>query len=265
MFPSPPLRQTPRVRPDADRKRYPVRRQVALETLEGRALLSHVAAAHPGANAQPHVAQAVDVQVVNHFPPKIHRGPLLHDAGVGFVAKSPRFYEFFTGTKVGALNAAGAKAYLDGQGNAILTGIVAGTINDAPATADDSENYLFEIDRGLIPGPGPFPGRPRITFDAIVSVSITPDGTTGFVRDLTNGATLSLTADQITVGMDHVTVTLPTATLLPQGAALNTVPTVNFSPLGSALSVDNVDATSFAAEFRNIPLSLGPLRHHGRH
>ena len=259
MFKLPSLRSAHGPRPDGGRKRYP-----ALEPLEGRALLSTVHAAA----LQRAAARSADVLPLTTPVPvrTLHPGPIHNEIGVGFAVKSPRFYPFYAGARRGELNAAGAKAFVDPQGNAILVGIVAGTINDKPETVDDSENYVWLIDRGLSGGgPGPFPRRPLIKFDAIVAVSITPDGTSGFTQDLASGVSTPLATDQISVGTDSIKVAVPTSQFVPPGSTLSVTPTVNFAPLGSAPTDGTLDVTSFASEFRNFPISLGPIPHRGRH
>jgi hypothetical protein len=67
------------------------------------------------------------------------------------------------------------------------------------------------------------------------------------------------------VGNDNVKVTVPAALLFPAGATPNAVPTVNFSGLDAPFATSTFsDITSFVPEFRNFPLSLGPIRHTGR-
>jgi hypothetical protein len=184
--------------------------------------------------------------------------------GVGFAIKSPRLYPFYTGPKRGELNAAAAKAFLDGRGNAVLVGVVAGTINANPDTPDKSQFYVWEINRGLTAPTGLIPGRPGITFDAVVTISITPDGTTGYFQDLTTGAQTPLTADQIIVENDDVKAIIPAALLIPAGATPKVVPTVNFSGLDAPFATSTFsDIASFVPEFRNFPLSFGPIRHTG--
>lgn len=154
------------------------RRQVNLETLEGRALLSHVLTpkAHPAAD----VAAPVGVRL----PERPHPGPIVNHVGAGYAVKAPRFYEFYKGALRPELNAAGMKATYDTAGDLVLTGIVAGPITHTPKTADASEYYVFGIDRGLSGGLAPFPGRHRIRYDALVGVAFTPGGAVASVLDL---------------------------------------------------------------------------------
>ena len=250
-------------RAGAVRNRYSTSAQVAVEALEGRALLSHMSLAHALPAHHP-VASVADVSLAIPTPPHIHRGPILAQHGVGFVAKVPRFYPYYEGVKRGEINAAGAKAFTDRQGvNVTFVGIVAGTINAQPKTADKAEYYLFVVDRGLTPGPGPFPGRPNIKFDSIVYVAITPAGTTGLVQDLSTGVQTTLTTNQITVSTDNIHVTVPTTLFIPAGRSPTVTPTVNFIPLDAPLPGNFINVTSFASEFRNFPVSFGPIAHRG--
>jgi len=162
------------------------RRQINLETLEGRALLSHLLTpkAHQAAST-PTPGPAVDVAPAPvALPRRPHPGPIVNNFGVGFAVKSPRFYEFYKGALRPELNAAGMKATFDTSGNLVLTGIVAGLITKTPKTADASEYYVFGIDRGLSGGIAPFPGRPRIRYDALVGVALTPGGAVASVFDM---------------------------------------------------------------------------------
>ena len=244
------LRSPPRPRPTVGRV------SVAVEALEGRALLS---ALHT-LQARHATAQVADVSFAIPRPPDIQRGPILAQHGVGFVAKVPRFYPDYEGAKRGEINAAGAKAFTDRQGaNVTFVGIVAGTIQTQPKTADQSEYYLFVVDRGLTPGPGPFPGRPNIKFDSLVYVAITPEGTTGLVQNLSTGAQTPLTPGQITVSTDNLHVTVPTTLLF----SVNSTPTANFIPLDAPVPANFTHVTSFASEFRNFPVSMGPIPHRG--
>ena len=162
----------------------------------------------------------------------------------------------------GELNPDGAKVFTDRTGSVVtFVGIVAGSVNDSPTDDASSEYYAFLINRGLANGTGPFPGRPNIKFDALVAVAVTPAGTRASSGSGHRRVT-PLTSDQITLGVDNVHVTLPTTTFYPAGVTPTVRPTANFigldTPLGAA-TYTNI--TGFASEFRNFPISLGPIRH----
>jgi hypothetical protein len=255
------LQRFPGLEPSG-RKRYPVKARVELESLEGRALLSHVhpVAHHPVADVQPGLPMPV---------PMPHPGPVLDLSGIGYAVKSPRFYPFYSGPRLAATNAAAAKAFVNSQGNVELVGIVVGPLDPAPKT--DTESYVFEIDRGTGASISPFPGRPRISFDALVSVDITPTGVTGSFIDLTNNTSTALTPDQIFVSPGNkiaapndIHVFLPQAQLYATGGSVATT-TVNFSgldiPLNPGIGYGNF--TSFASDHHNFRLSPGPIHHQG--
>ena len=172
-----------------------VRLHVNLETLEGRALLSQVPVMHAAPAAQAGGQPAAFVQLPKHP----HPGPIVNNVGVGYAVKSPRFYEFYTGAYRAELNAAGMKATYDASGNLILTGIVAGPITTTPMTDAGSEYYVFGIDRGLSAGIAPFPGRPRIKYDALVAVEFTPGGVSGAVLDMSTGTVTQIDPSGIVV------------------------------------------------------------------
>jgi hypothetical protein len=221
-----------------------------LEPLEGRSLLSHMARGLA-------MSRSVAVEVQNQLrPADPHPGPILNQVGVGHAIKVARLYPYYAGAKRGELDGAGAKAYLDGQGNLVLTGIVAGTINTAPTSAGQEEFYVFGINRGLAPAAGPFPGRPKIVFDSYVEVSVQQTGTSAAYVDLTNGQITPLPASSVLLGMDNVKVAVPTAVL---GSTVTITPTVNFWAQDTQAVGDYHHIASFAPEFRNFTIAPRPL------
>jgi hypothetical protein len=127
----------------------------------------------------------------------------------GVVIKAPRFYKFYTGPRLAELNAVKATAKLSSSGNFVFTGTNKGAINKAPAV------YVWGIDRsGNLPA-GPFQGRPKIKFDAVVVVSLDSSLTPAAkVIDLTSGATTTLSSSAVRIRGKTVTVTVP-GSLLP--------------------------------------------------
>ncbi len=186
--------------------------------------------------------------------------PIVNHVGLGYVVKSPRIYPGYENTTLRPeLNASGAEGYVK-QGTLILDGFVAGPITAQPTSDSGSEFYTFLIDRGLTTAPGPIPGRPRILFDAAVTVSITPAGTTGEVEDLATGTVTPLDPSQIFLGLDKVQVFLPPS---EQGGTTGKLPRVTFAP--SDTSFDTAVASnfeSFAPEFSGFVISPHPIPHH---
>jgi hypothetical protein len=150
-----------------------------LETLEGRELLSHVGPIHHAA--------LHSVATVGSFPPSYKPGPIHNEFGPGFAVKVPRFYSLFGGAIAGPSafqsNVAAATARADGNGNLVLTGAIVDPLAIPPATPNTF--WVWGINRGGATQPGPFPGRPKITFDALVIITQKTDGTLiGVVQDL---------------------------------------------------------------------------------
>ena len=103
----------------------------------------------------------------------------------GVVAKTPHFYQSYTGPRLAELNAVKASAALSTGANTFtFTGTNQGPIRTAPAV------YVWGIDRsGNLP-PGPFTGRPNVKFDAVVIVALDSSlSPTAEVMDLASGAT----------------------------------------------------------------------------
>jgi hypothetical protein len=225
---------------------------VHLETLEGRALLSHAHAAATLVTAQP--------AALVHLPQRPHPGPIVNWVGVGYAVKSPRFYELYTGKIDAVLNAAGMKATYDEPGNLVLTGIVAGQITSTPQSVAQSEYYVFGIDHGLTTGPGPFPGRPNIRYDAIVAVSFTPEGVRGFVLDLVNNVLTPLTADNILNQGFDFKVFVPAGTPGIGSTSAGTNPKVVFWAQDAPPTPHPApqDIASFAPDGRTIPIAGAP-------
>src|SRR5262249_36518215 len=130
--------------------------------------------------------------------------------GTGFAVKVPRFYPAYTGAKRTELDAAGAKGVLDPSGNLVLTGIVtANSIPQQPTSPSQESFYVFALNRGGAPAPGPIPGRPGITFDSVVTVAIEQTGITAAVTDLATGQTVPLSTADLLFKQNALQVTVP--------------------------------------------------------
>ena len=142
----------------------------------------------------------------------------------GVVMKAAHFYQFYTGPKLGELNAVKATAKLSAAGIFTFTGTNARPINKGPAV------YVWGVDRSGSLGPGPFTGRPKIKFDAVVTVAMDASRTlTAQVVDLTNGARTDLPAGSASIRGRTVTVSVP-ASLLPSTGLAPSQYRFNFWP-----------------------------------
>jgi hypothetical protein len=143
----------------------------------------------------------------------------------GIVTKRPRFYEFYTGEKAKSVNATRASVILHTSSNTFtFTGTVQGKINDS------GDIYVWGIDRNGALETGPFQGRPNITFDAVVVVTLSDSLTpTAQVVDLKSGSQTTLPAGSATIRGKKVTVVVP-ASLLPSTGLATSQYRFNFWP-----------------------------------
>jgi hypothetical protein len=160
----------------------------------------------------------------------------------GIVTKVPHFYKSYTGPRWGELNAVKASAKLAPDGTFTFKGTNQGAINKAPAV------YVWGIDRsGNLPA-GPFEGRPKIRFDAVVVVSLDSSlQPVAKVTDLTTGLSTTLPAGSVSIHGRTVTVTvagrlLPSTGLAPSHYRFNYWPESGGPPASSSVA-------SFAPEF----------------
>jgi hypothetical protein len=124
------------------------------------------------------------------------------------VSKTPRFSEFYNGPQLPELNAVKASGKLARNGNFTFTGTNQGRITQGPAV------YVWGIDRNGNLSSGPFTGRPNITFDALVIVSLDSSLTRTAQVQLLGGATTNLPSSSVHVHGKTVSVTVA-GSLLP--------------------------------------------------
>lgn len=138
-----------------------------------------------------------------------HHGHALHSKASGVVTKAPAFYSFYTGPQWAELNAVKASGTLVSGHTFVFTGTNQGPITQGPAT------YVWGVDRsGNLP-PGPFAGRPDVTFDAVIVVRLDSSlATTAQVMDLASGTTTTLPAHAVRIHGATIQVKVP-ASLLP--------------------------------------------------
>jgi hypothetical protein len=113
------------------------------------------------------------------------RHPLYQSIHGSHVLKAPMFYAGYTGPKRTDLDVIGANVRISPGGEIVLTGKVLGTINVAEPAV-----YTFLINRGSANSIGPIPGRPGISYDAMVSVTTSSAGTSGNVTLLSSSGQL---------------------------------------------------------------------------
>jgi hypothetical protein len=168
----------------------------------------------------------------------------------GVVTKSPHFYQFYTGPKLAELNAVKASAKLSRDGSTFtFTGTNKGRINSSAAV------YVWGIDRNGHLSAGPFTGRPNITFDAVVTVSLSSSlQPTASVTDFVSGVTTVLPAGSATIHGNTVTVTL-SASLLPSTGLAPTQYRFDYWPdFGAAAGSSGV--ASFAPELTTVQVGI---------
>lgn len=165
----------------------------------------------------------------------------------GVASKAPNFYESYTGPHLSELNAVKASGKLIGGRTFVFTGTNQGRIDQAPAT------YVWGVDRsGKLP-PGPFAGRPSITFDAVIVVrldaSLKP---TAQVVDLASGATTDLPAGSVRIRGATIQVKVP-ASLLPSTGQPPSQYGFNYWPEDGGPPVSS-SVASFLPEFTDAPV-----------
>lgn len=138
-----------------------------------------------------------------------HHARASHPKASGVVTKTPSFYPFYTGPRWPELNAVKASGELIAGRTFVFTGTNQAPITQGPAT------YVWGVDRnGHLP-PGPFAGRPNVTFDAVIVVRLDASlATTAQVMDLAGGATTNLPASAVRIRGATIRVKVP-ASLLP--------------------------------------------------
>jgi hypothetical protein len=227
-------------------------RNLAIEQLEGRILLSNTAIDPPRPHARAHFARVEHTQIVispggekpilnAYFGGAGHEFVLLAQRDVknpfsvisgfetgtltqysagGLVVKIPNLQSGYTGPPHDplSLNIGGAVLL---KGKTIeLACIVRGPFTTYPRAT----NIVFALDRGAGGRLGPvFAGRPGITPDALVTVTVGPYGhaNSATITDLTTGVIVPLASPVIRVNGPVVRVVVPTSALPSEGFPVN--------------------------------------------
>jgi hypothetical protein len=179
-----------------------------LERLEPRALLSRtelpILTALPAAKAEGTTPSQAELS--SQQSP--HQHPLNRTTENRRIETPPIFYPPYTGPIQPDLAAVGAKArFIHGSGF-VFTGHLVGAIDTS-----QSSFYVFGVNRGDAPSPGPFPDRPLIDFDAEIVVATSSDGWEGEV-ELLNGkgqivSTTSVPNSQVVFSDNQIQVFVP--------------------------------------------------------
>lgn len=216
---------------------------VAVESLEGRELLAHGAfSAHALVGAHAAISPPVFLGV--------DPGPIRGTIGPGYAVKVPRFYSHYFGQRIAEINGASTFALISPSGkNLLLSGEMAGQI---PSTtpAGTADYFIFGINRGGAAVPGPFPGKPGISFDAVVAVAVTPAGIGGVVFDINTNTTTPLPASSVIVNADTIHVIAP----------LSALPSTGFSPRSYQVNLFTADTLPDATNFQHIASFLPEFR-----
>lgn len=156
-------------------------------------------------NTSGRVVALYDMSLTSH--------PLYQSVTDGHVTKAPMFSATYRGPRTLSLGVIGASARFSPQQGFSLNGQVLG-----PISTSEPAEYTFLLDRGGAPARGPLAIRPRIVYDAEVTVTTGPGGQAGAVSLLdAQGkatSTVDLPAEAVRVRGATVSVSVPTG-LLP--------------------------------------------------
>lgn len=229
------------IRPGVTRRIAP-----AIESLEGRSLLS-TWTYQPSAGPSGSLGGSGPSMIGT--APHVRAG---HGA-TGTVHKAPRFYPFYTGPHRTELNAVAATGTLLADGSFRFSGTNQGRITSAPAV------YVFGVDRsGSLPS-GPFTGRPGIRFDAVVVVSLDQAlHPTALVKDLASQKTTVLPEGSAFIQGRKVEVTVP-ASLLPSTGLAPSQYRFNYWPEDGG-PPNSASVASFAPEFTTVQVGTARTR-----
>jgi hypothetical protein len=241
--------------PASSRRRVATRAVVTVESLEGRMLLSRFFFDH-------HLGI-----VVNNYN-DVRDGLPRFAPGTG-TDVHPRFAPFYQGPQEAQLLgiSASAKVSLDPTthkpSTITLTGTVAGPINTKPQTTTDGAIYTFGFDTGGASKTGPFPGLPNIRFNAVVVVSVTPKGVTGYSQyinslNIQTTSQLALKSSAISIKGNTLTVSLPADAFPSSGNAIDKW-TVEFFPRYPATPLKISDVASLVPNHTNFQVYYPPF------
>lgn len=234
------------------------------EGLEGRALMSVFSLLFPKPPSVPPTPKPSSLpsqsngRVTGLFDLSRTGHPPYQSVTDGHVLKAPMFPASYRGPKSEGLDVVGASARFDsGQGFALrgqLLGAIDGT---RPAV------YTFLVDRGGAPTPGLIRIRPRIVYDAEVTVSVGPTGQAGSVSLLDAqgqaASTVPLPAEAVRVRGASVKVAVP-ADLLPATGPARALPGkgYRFTFAAGVPGSGGTDLSGFAPEYVPATIATSP-------
>jgi hypothetical protein len=231
----------------AKRSRTARRPVPGAEALEGRALTSYLIVPRGQGFVPVHVSDARRDE------------PLF---GNGLAAKhAPHFYPLYAGPQLPELNGLRAAAYVSGK-DLVLSGTVAGPIAAAASGAAQDASFCFGVDRGGASKQGPFPGRPRVRFDAVVVASVV-NGKVSATLQLNDprtnlpGTPKALAASSVAIAGDTVTVTVPLSMIPSSGHAMDQW-NVNFFTRDPDLKSNVRNVASFTPEYTDFQVYVKP-------
>ena len=236
---------------DHNRRRKANKARAEVEALEGRQVLSHLVGhglemAHHG-----HHGQAIALPSL-----RMERSHEVIRAGIA--VKAPQFYEFYTGRMDPGLNARLSTARVS-HGSLVLTGVMQGPINTSPTGEDQESYFVFGVNRGTGSVIAPFPNRPNVIFDSVVSVNVEEEGITGTVTDFTKPrgeGTTTLPADSVRVRGAMVRVSVPLSLLEPTAARPVNQWGINLWPRSELPPADFHTVASFVPEDATFPVAV---------
>ena len=171
----------------------------------------------------------------------------------GIVVKTPDLQPGYTGLPHDVLFLNVGGAVLLKRKQIELAVIARGPYTTTPFSSE----VVFALNRGAGAGLGPiFPGRPGITPDALVTVTVGPDGqnNSATVTDLTTGTTVPLNPELIQVKGPVVRLLISANQLPPKGFVLNNYQFAVYSQL--SLNADFASTGSFVPEDSMIPIGV---------
>ncbi|PZR55974.1 MAG: hypothetical protein DLM50_09120 [Candidatus Meridianibacter frigidus] len=174
--------------------------------------------------------------------------------GISFQFTRPpgHVYALYTGPVRPALDAIGVKGTFSQASNTLtFTAQMAG-----PIVVGAPNYYVWGINRGGATN-APFPGEPNIVFNAVVVVTVNPDGTaSGSVVLLPGGAT-PLDSSAISISQNFISETFP-ASLLPSTGAQISGYMWNLWPRSGLGGTPQAQIQTFAPENAELPFLLIP-------
>ena len=177
-------------------------------------------------------------------------------AAPGFAARQPQFQSLYTGPHLDQMAPTVAGALLLKGGKTLELG----AIMRGPIHVPEATTYVFGMNRGAAPATGPFSDAPGITFDATVSVTVTPNRNkvvvdSATVNDLVSGSSAALPASDVKVNGPVIRVYAPMSLLPSQGLAPTKYQFAFWTQFGSG-GIETI--CGFVPPSSSIPIGVQP-------